>query len=127
MLELLECLLVNKAPANDYDISGQWVLSVQLEVNGLQLADVSCSTPLQVMVLSLPYEDVYEYVTDPIPAAAAELILRSNAEDNVAWLSTTGLPAGPSDPRALLPFLAWSTEIAEGSYYLHPRSWGVAC
>ncbi|RYP06294.1 hypothetical protein DL765_009565 [Monosporascus sp. GIB2] len=69
LLDLLECLLVNKAPANDYDISGD--------------------TPLSHMFGSLDYG----CVTDPLPAAAAELILRSNAEDNVACLSTPYPPA----------------------------------
>ena len=77
--------------------------------------------------------DRYARVTDPLPAAAAELILRTNAEDNVACLSTpspassatilddSGRPVFAESIAVQLHFLACSTRIAEGSYYLHPR------
>ncbi|RYP45967.1 hypothetical protein DL768_007749 [Monosporascus sp. mg162] len=98
LLELLECLLVNKAPANDYDLSG--------------------------------------HVTDPLPAAAAELILRSNAEANVACLSEphpaaismildrSGRLVYAEDTAVLLHFLGYSTRIAE-AYGCGPLSLAI--
>ena len=74
----------------------------------------------------------YGIVTDPIPAAAAELILRSNTEDNVACLSEpapaaysmilnhSGRLVSAEGTAVLLHFLASSTRIAKGAYYLHP-------
>ncbi|KAH7141998.1 hypothetical protein EDB81DRAFT_899466 [Dactylonectria macrodidyma] len=112
LLELLECLLVNKAPANDHDLSGY--------------------TPLSDMFRL----DSYVFVTDPLPAAAAELILRSNSEANVACLSKphpvalsttldlSGHPVITEGTVALLHFLASSTRIAEVEYLVrnHPTT-----
>lgn len=75
----------------------------------------------------------YGIVTDPVPAAAVKLILRSNTEDNVACLSRpdpaalstilnhSGRLVSAEGTAMLLHFLASSTRIAEGAYYLHPR------
>ncbi|KAF4449366.1 Ankyrin repeat-containing domain protein [Fusarium austroafricanum] len=70
LLDLLDYLLINKAPANDYDTFGD--------------------------------------ITDPLPAAFAELILRSNSEDNVACQEIITNGSG-----VILYFLSSSSKIAE--------------
>ncbi|KAK8149225.1 hypothetical protein G3M48_007755 [Beauveria asiatica] len=66
LLDLLQYLIINKAPANNYDIYGEYVLGIE--------------TPLSSMFGSTTYGTA----SHPLPAASAELLLRSNTEDNVA-------------------------------------------
>ncbi|RYP92826.1 hypothetical protein DL770_000997 [Monosporascus sp. CRB-9-2] len=94
LLELLECLLVNKAPANDYDLDG--------------------NTPLSDMFTSTGYGNV----ADPLLAAAAELILRSNAEANVACLIAEAYGCGPLS----LAILSNNLEQVEHLVRNHPAT-----
>ncbi|KAK2758044.1 hypothetical protein FQN54_004450 [Arachnomyces sp. PD_36] len=98
--DLLEYLLANKAPANDYDLSG--------------------STPLCLMFETLSYCEV----TNTRYGAAADLILRSNIEDNVLHLKNPFPPLetvivdsarqmSAKGTVAVFHFLARSTKIAE--------------
>jgi hypothetical protein len=77
---------------------------------------------------------VYGQVTHPLFANAADLILRSNAESNVACLSEpdsaayvrivvdrSGRVIDANDIAVLLHFLGSSTGIADGSYYQQSR------
>ncbi|KAK3297421.1 uncharacterized protein B0H64DRAFT_392114 [Chaetomium fimeti] len=112
LLELLRCLLDNKAPANQYDLFG--------------------NAPLSRLFLSTGYSRL----TDPWIADAANLILRSNAEDNLACLSNPhpaayvmivnrlGRRVGARDIAAILYFLAFSTEIAK-AYGCGPLSLAI--
>ncbi|CAG9980464.1 unnamed protein product [Clonostachys byssicola] len=101
-LDLLQYLLANKAPANDYDDWG--------------------NTPISTMFTTY----YYSAVTDPIYSAVTELILQNNTEGDVVCIS------GPPNPPAaatildrsgrkyhaepfvlLLHFLSSSTKLAE--------------
>ncbi|CAH0017327.1 unnamed protein product [Clonostachys rhizophaga] len=101
-LELLQYLLVNKAPAYNYDDWG--------------------NTPIATMFTSY----YYSAVTDPMYSAVTELILRHNTEDDVVCIS--GPPTSPAaatildrsgrkyraEPFVLLHhFLSSSTKLAE--------------
>lgn len=74
----------------------------------------------------------YGHVTDALPAAVAELILRSNGEGNVACLSKpitpyrsmildrSGRETEAYGPQLVLHFLSCSSRVAEGLYYMCP-------
>ncbi|KAH6628338.1 hypothetical protein F5144DRAFT_578734 [Chaetomium tenue] len=112
LLELLKYLVDNGAPAFDYDSSGR--------------------TPLSRLFMS----HTYRHVNHPLYAGAASLILRSNTEGDVAFLSKPdpavystivdqakrrfSVDANP----VLLHFLAGSTGIAE-AYGCGPLSLAI--
>ncbi|EJP69640.1 uncharacterized protein BBA_01605 [Beauveria bassiana ARSEF 2860] len=112
LLDLLRYLLINKAPASDYDIYGE--------------------TPLSIMLTP----STYGITSDPLLAAAAELLLRSNTENKVACLSRPELLAytrvrnrsGQSvlerSHAVILSFLAGSAKLAEVELLLrkHPTT-----
>ncbi|SPJ91981.1 uncharacterized protein FTOL_13635 [Fusarium torulosum] len=112
LLDLLQYLLVNKAPANDYDTSGR--------------------TPLTRMFSPLTYGSV----TDPLPTTSGEMILRSNTEDSVACLSdldplayrTIPCPSGRmiygQSQAIILYFLGCSAKLAE-AYGCGPLSLAI--
>ncbi|OAA44723.1 Ankyrin repeat-containing domain protein [Beauveria brongniartii RCEF 3172] len=112
LLDLLQYLIINKAPANDYDIYGQ--------------------TPLSSMFGSTTYGSA----SDPLPAASAELLLQSNTEDNVACLSCpppaaytvirnqSGRIVDTQSPAVQLYFLSCSANIAE-AYGCGPLSLAI--
>ncbi|VUC33350.1 unnamed protein product [Clonostachys rosea] len=102
LVDLLEYLLINKAPSNDYDTYGY--------------------TPMIEMY------SIYNYaaVTDPLYSAVTDLVLRSNTEDNVVCMSGQPFPMGPAriidrsgreidaEPVVVaLHFLSSSTRVAE--------------
>ncbi|KAI3574497.1 hypothetical protein IWW34DRAFT_705998 [Fusarium oxysporum f. sp. albedinis] len=101
LIDLLEYLVINKAPANEFNTCGR--------------------TPLSTLFSS----DSYTSVTYPVFAASADLILRSKTEDALAHRSypdnapytTINLGSGQetlvSPIAVLLDFLSCSTKIAE--------------
>ncbi|OIW33499.1 hypothetical protein CONLIGDRAFT_180622 [Coniochaeta ligniaria NRRL 30616] len=96
LLELLEYLLINKTPANDYDLYGE--------------------TPLSALTRKCSYN----IIAAPLPAAAAELILRQDAEGNLACLSTPGpashwsyVPRLTNRPQMHLDLVSCSSRVAE--------------
>lgn len=112
LLDLLQYLLINKAPANDYDTSG--------------------GTPLSRMFTSTTYGSV----ADPLAVTSAKMILQSNTEENVACLSCPSPPAytmipglsgrmiHTQGPAVILYFLACSANIAE-AYGCGPLSLAI--
>ncbi|KAM3504735.1 hypothetical protein MY11210_008237 [Beauveria gryllotalpidicola] len=112
LIDLLRYLLINRAPASDYDSFGQ--------------------TPLSAMFGPARYI----HISDPLPAASAELLLRSNTEGDVACLSCPGPVLYTSirkqsgeffqtqSPGIKLFFLACSAEIAE-AYGCGPLSLAI--
>ncbi|KAM3451214.1 hypothetical protein MY3296_005470 [Beauveria thailandica] len=112
LLDLLQYLIINKAPANDYDIYGE--------------------TPLSSMFGSTTYGTA----SHPLPAASAELLLRSNTEDNVACLSRpppaaytmipdqSGRIVDTQSPAVQLYFLSCSANLAE-AYGCGPLSLAI--
>ncbi|EXK81754.1 hypothetical protein FOQG_13826 [Fusarium oxysporum f. sp. raphani 54005] len=104
LIDLLEYLVLNKAPANEFNTDG--------------------GTPLSTLFSS----DSYTSVTHPVPAASADLILRSNTEDALAHrsypddapYSTIYLESGQEtlvlSIEVLLDFLSCSTKIAQGLF-----------
>ncbi|KAK2684067.1 hypothetical protein RAB80_002013 [Fusarium oxysporum f. sp. vasinfectum] len=104
LIDLLEYLVINKAPANEFNTCGR--------------------TPLSTLFSSYSYTSV----TYSVFAASADLILRSNTEDVLAHRSypgkapytTTYLGSDEeilvSSIAVLLDFLSCSTEIAEGLF-----------
>ncbi|KAH7219660.1 hypothetical protein DER44DRAFT_761358 [Fusarium oxysporum] len=101
LIDLLEYLVINKAPANEFNTCGR--------------------TPLSTLFSSYSYTSV----TYPVFAASADLILRSNTEDALAHRSYPGKALYTityvgseeeilvSSIAVLLDFLSCSTEIAE--------------
>ncbi|KAF5606219.1 ankyrin repeats (3 copies) domain protein [Fusarium subglutinans] len=105
LIDLFEYLIMNKAPAMDYNTDGR--------------------TPLSIL---FTYGGVYGNVDHPQYAASTNLILRSNNEDALAHLSSAD-PASPAmivnelgqeivaqGEAVQLYFLSHSTEIARGRY-----------
>ncbi|KAF5548236.1 ankyrin repeat-containing protein [Fusarium mexicanum] len=101
LFDLLEYLIMNKAPSMDYNTDGR--------------------TPLSIL---FAYGGVYGNVEHPLYAASANLIMRSNNEDALAHLSSAD-PAAPArivnelgqeilarGEAVQLYFLSHSTELA---------------
>ncbi|KLP00030.1 uncharacterized protein FFMR_02101 [Fusarium fujikuroi] len=101
LLDLLEYLVNNKAPANDYTTHGH--------------------TPLSLMFAFASYSSV----TYPVPTAAVDLILRSNTDSaavnrrhpgfpiDTKTISASGQVIWQSSGEVLLHFLSSSTRIAD--------------
>ncbi|KUL82839.1 hypothetical protein ZTR_09219 [Talaromyces verruculosus] len=112
LLELLDYLLVNKAPANNYDLSGGTPLSCMFTIH------------------------TYGRVANPLFSAVAEAILQSNTEASVAFLSEpppaasmlildqSGRRIYKEDTTVLLDFLSFSVRIAE-AYGCGPLSLAI--